>query len=144
MEKGDLLAIGGGKELLVDVSPLQQPKGLSEMNHAICRSGNIPVLMQPERSLYWGTEDYLHLRESGCRLMLNLFFLFGFFCEGALNYSRMLLKKGWYTYLCSGREDTKVMRYSESFSMEDDDDLAMKLQEIERNSRLLWSAMENG
>lgn len=36
------------------------------------------------------------------------------------------------------------MRYSESFSMEDDDDLAMKLQEIERNSRLLWSVTENG
>ena len=28
LEKGDLLAIGGGKELLVDVSPLQQPVGL--------------------------------------------------------------------------------------------------------------------
>lgn len=56
----------------------------------------------------------------------------------------MLLRKEWYTYLCSGREDTKVMRYGESFSIEDDDDLAMKLQEIERNSRLLWAAMENG
>lgn len=144
LEKGDLLTIGGGKELLVDVSPLQQPEGLSEMIHAICRSGYIPVLMQPERSLYWGTEDYLHLRESGCRLMLNLYSLFGYNGDGALNYSRMLLRKEWYTYLCSGREDTKVMRYGESFSIEDDDDLAMKLQEIERNSRLLWSATENG
>ena len=134
LEKGDLLTIGGGKELLVDVSPLQQPKGLSEMIHAIYRSGYIPVLMQPERSLYWGTEDYLHLRESG----------FGYNGDGALNYSRMLLRREWYTYLCSGREDTKVMRYGESFSIEDDDDLAMKLQEIERNSRLLWSATENG
>lgn len=130
--------------MLVDVSPLQQPEGLSEMIHAICRSGYIPVLMQPERSLYWGTEDYLHLRESGCRLMLNLYSLFGYNGDGALNYSRMLLRKEWYTYLCSGREDTKVMRYGESFSIEDDDDLAMKLQEIERNSRLLWAAMENG
>ena len=144
LEKGDLLTIGGGKELLVDMSPLQQPEGLSEMIHAICRSGYIPVLMQPERSLYWGTEDYLHLRESGCRLMLNLYSLFGYNGDGALNYSRMLLRKEWYTYLCSGREDTKVMRYGESFSIEDDDDLAMKLQEIERNSRLLWSATENG
>ena len=135
LEKGDLLTIGGGKELLVDVSPLQQPEGLSEMIHAICRSGYIPVLMQPERSLYW---------ESGCRLMLNLYSLFGYNGDGALNYSRMLLRKEWYTYLCSGREDTKVMRYGESFSIEDDDDLAMKLQEIERNSRLLWAAMENG
>jgi len=144
LEKGDLLTIGGGKELLVDVSPLQQPKGFSEMIHAICRSGYIPVLMQPERSLYWGTEDYLHLRESGCRLMLNLYSLFGYNGDGALNYSRMLLRKEWYTYLCSGREDTKVMRYGESFSIEEEDDLAMKLQEIERNSRLLWAAMENG
>ena len=133
LEKGALLT-----------SPLQQPEGLSEMIHAICQSGYIPVLMQPERSLYWGTEDYLHLRESGCRLMLNLYSLFGYNGDGALNYSRMLLRKEWYTYLCSGREDTKVMRYGESFSIEDDDDLAMKLQEIERNSRLLWSATENG
>ena len=57
---------------------------------------------------------------------------------------KYMLRTIWYTYLCSGREDTKVMRYGESFSIEDDDDLAMKLQEIERNSRLLWAAMENG
>ena len=76
--------------------------------------------------------------------MLNLYSLFGYNGDGAFNYSRMLLRKEWYTYLCSGREDTKVMRYGESFSIEDDDDLAMKLQEIERNSRLLWSATENG
>ena len=42
LEKGDLLTIGGGKELLVDVSPLQQPEGLSEMIHAICRFGLYP------------------------------------------------------------------------------------------------------
>ena len=66
--------------------------------------------------------------------------MFGYNGDGALNYSRMLLRKSGIQYLCSGREDTKVMRYGESFSIEDDDDLAMKLQEIERNSRLLWSA----
>ena len=39
LEKGDLLTIGGWKELLVDVSPLQQPEGLSEMKigRASCR-----------------------------------------------------------------------------------------------------------
>ena len=81
---------------------------------------------------------------TGRVIFLNLYSLFGYNGDGALNYSRMLLRKEWYTYLCSGREDTKVMRYGESFSIEDDDDLAMKLQEIERNSRLLWAAMENG
>lgn len=39
------------------------------------------------------------------------------------------------------------MRYSESFSMEDDDDLAMKLQEIEKTAGccgLLWKTGNGG
>lgn len=72
-------------------------------------------------------EDYLYLWELGCRLMLNLYFLFGYNGDGVLNYSCMLLRKEWYIYFCLGREDMKVMCYGELFLIEDDDDLVMKL-----------------
>lgn len=98
-----------GKELLVDVSPLKQPKDFSRDDSCHLPVGYIPVLMQPERSLYWGTEDYLHLRESGCRLMLNLYSLFGYNGDGALNCSRMLLLKRVVYISLFGQGDTTTV-----------------------------------
>lgn len=139
-----VLPIGDGSELLVDVSPLKEVADCWCMLEAILQAGYTPVVMQPERTIYWCTEDFFRLKEMGCKLMLNLYSLFGYNGDEALVYSRMLLGKEMYTYLCSGMEDMKVMRYSELFVMDEDDALLSKLKEIGRNSQLLWSAMENG
>lgn len=79
----------------------------------------------------------------GCQLMLNGYSLFGYHGDEALNNSRMLLKKEMYTYLCSGVEDVKVMRYSEQMTMGEDVELMHAVQVLEQNNRLLWSVKEN-
>lgn len=88
------MTIGEGRKLLVDVSPLKESADLWRMLEAIVQAGYTPVVMQPERTVYWCTEDFFRLKEMGCQLMLNLYSLFGYNGDEALNYSRMLLKKG--------------------------------------------------
>ena len=138
LKGGSLLTMGGVRELLVDVSPLKEPTNLWGILETIVQAGYTPVVMQPERTIYWCTEDFLRLKEMGCRLMLNQYSLFGYNGDEALNYSRMLLKKEIYTYLCSGMEDTKVMRYSEQISKGEDAALIDAVQTLEKNNRLLW------
>lgn len=140
---GSLLTIGEGRALLVDVSPLKEAADMWRMLEAIVEAGYTPIVMQPERTIYWCTEDFFRLKEMGCQLMLNLYSLFGYNGDEALNYSRMLLQKEMYTYLCSGMEDTKVMRYSEQMAIGEDMALMGAVQTLEKNNRLLWSVNEN-
>lgn len=140
---GSLLTIGEGRKLLVDVSPLKESADMWRMLEAIVEAGYTPIVMQPERTIYWSMEDFFRLKEMGCQLMLNLYSLFGYNGDEALNYSRMLLQKEMYTYLCSGMEDTKVMRYSEQMAIEEDMALMRAVQTLEKNNRLLWSVNEN-
>lgn len=141
LKSGRLLTINGGKELLVDVSPLTEPADLWGMLEASVQVGYMPVVMQPERTIYWCTEDFFRLKEMGCRLMLNRYSLFGYNGDEALNYSRMLLRKEMYSYLCSGMEDTKVMRYSKQMTMGEDSILIDAVQISEKNNRLLWESV---
>lgn len=116
-----LLTIDGQKELLVDVHPLLKNDKFWEVLDAILDAGYTPVVMQPERSIYWGTEDFVRLKEKGCKLMMNLYSFFGYNGDDALIYSRMLLRRDLYTYAFSGIEDTKIMHYSEYFNSNKDE-----------------------
>lgn len=112
-----LLTINNQKELLVDVHPLQKNNDCEKMLDSVLAAGYIPVIIQPERTRYWGTEDFIKLKEKGCKLMMNLYSFFGYNGDGALNYSRMLIKRKLYNYVFSGMEDTKTMHYSENFNI---------------------------
>lgn len=138
LKGGSLLTIGEGRSLLVDVSPLKELADVWSVLEAIVQAGYTPIVMQPERTVYWCTADFFRLKEMGCQLMLNQYSLFGYNGDEALNYSRMLLKKEMYTYLCSGMEDTKVMRYSEQMAMGEDAALIDAVQTLEKNNRQLW------
>ncbi len=111
----ELLTINQDKELLVDVHPLQNDREVWKMLDATLASGYLPVIMQPERTVYWGTEDFIRLKEMGCGMMMNLYSFFGYNGDEALNYSRILARKNMYTHVFSGMEDTKIMRYNEHF-----------------------------
>ena len=143
LNRGNLMTIGSGKQLLVDVSPLKEADGLWQMLESALRAGYTPVVMQPERTVYWGTEHFVRLTKMGCKLMLNLYSLFGYNGDEALNYSRLLLKKKMYTYLFSGMEDTKVMRFSEQIKMDQDMVLINAVQALEENNGSLWSVNES-
>lgn len=119
----ELLTIDHDKELLVDVHPLQNNNEIWKMLDATLTNGYVPVIMQPERTVYWGTEDLIQLKEMGCRMMMNLYSFFGYNGDEALNYSRMLIRKNLYTHVFSGMEDTKIMRYSEHFNLYDHEEI---------------------
>ena len=140
LKRNDLLSIG--KYLIIDVSPLQENEQTWDMIEEIINAGYKPILMQPERTIYWGKNDFIRLREVGVQLMLNTYSLFGYNGDSALMHSRWLLSKGMYDYVSSGIEDTKIMRYSENFTMNADDISIKELSRLEDNGRMLWSATE--
>lgn len=119
----ELLTLSGTKELLVDVHPLKNDSRIWEMLDSALTAGYIPVIMQPERTVYWYTEDFIRLKEKGCRLMMNLYSFFGYNGDEALNYSRMLIRKNLYAYVFSGMEDTKIMHYSERFNFQENNEV---------------------
>lgn len=125
---GELLSIG--EYLIIDVSPLQAHVGTSDMIKATIEAGYTPILAQPERTVYWEEEDFLRLKEAGCKFMLNLYSLFGYNGDYALMYSRWMLSEGMYDYACSGMEDTKIMHYSERFALDEDDTIIKALRHI--------------
>lgn len=138
LKSDDLLRIG--IHLITDVSPLQSHSSTFDMLGEIRNAGYIPVVVQPERTTYWREEDFIRLQKSGVQLMLNLYSLFGFHGDNALMYSRWMLSKGMYTYVCSGIEDTKLMRYIENFTMNADDVSIKELCKLEDNGRIIWDA----
>lgn len=117
LNREELLVMGDEGELLMDVHPLMSHLKTWEMIDATLKAGYKPVMMQPERTIYWSTEDFIRLKEKGCRMMMNLHSYFGYNGDEALNYSRMLMKKELYDYVFSGMEDTKIMRYSKSLEL---------------------------
>lgn len=117
LKQEELLTIGDTGELLMDVHPLMNYSRTWEMLDATLEAGFTPVIMQPERTIYWGTEEFVKLKEMGCKLMMNLYSYFGYNGDEALNYSRMLMKRNLYTYVFSGMEDTKIMRYRKSLEL---------------------------
>jgi tyrosine-protein phosphatase YwqE len=135
LKGSDLLSIGNS--LIVDVSPLQEHKHTWKMIGEIIEAGYIPILIQPERTTYWKEDDFLRLKESGVRLMMNLYSLFGYNGDNALMYSRWMLSEGMYDYMCSGMEDTRIMKYSENFTSDADD---ISIKELGENDRLLWES----
>jgi tyrosine-protein phosphatase YwqE len=136
LKGGDLLSIG--RYLIIDVSPLQEYGCTWKMIGEIIDTGYVPILVQPERTTYWKEDDFLLLKESGVQLMMNQYSLFGYNGDNALMYSRWMLSEGMYDYMCSGMEDTKIMRYSENFTLDAGDLSLAGLVKSERNARLLW------
>lgn len=132
-----------GIYLIVDVSPMQIHKDTFVLLDVIQKAGYIPVVVQPERTMYWSEDDFLRLKQSGAQLMLNLYSLFGYNGDQALAYSRWMLSEKMYTYVCSGMEDTRIMWYSERFEMNADDISIIELGRLEANGRLLWNVTEN-
>lgn len=137
----DLIAIG--KYLIVDVSPSEEYVRSGILIDETVKAGYIPVIIQPERTTYWNKGDFTRLKEAGAQLMLNLYSLFGYHGDNALLYSRWMLSKGMYDYVCSGIEDTKNMWYSEKFVMDENDVLVKELSRLEDNGRMLWSITEH-
>lgn len=141
LKQGNLLVIGN--YLIIDVSPLQEYERTWKVISEIISVGYKPILVQPERTTYWKKEEFKRLREAGVQLMLNTYSLFGYNGDNALMYSRWMLSKGMYDYVCSGIEDTKIMRYSEKFTLNEDDISIKELSRLEDNGRMLWSATGN-
>lgn len=71
--------------------------------------------------------------------MLNLYSLAGYNGQAALHYSIMLLQKEMYSYVTSGIEDKKSMRYTEGFEV-GDRGMKKKLEKLYENNRLLWKS----
>lgn len=140
LRSNNLLSIG--IYLITDVSPLQSHKNTFDLLEEIQKAGYVPILVQPERTTYWREEDFIQVKKTGAQLMLNLYSLFGYHGDNALMYSRWMLSKGMYTYVCSGIEDTKTMRYSENFTMNADDISIKELSRLEDGGRLLWEVTE--
>lgn len=135
----DNLFIAGGNYLLVDASPITKPDNLWEMIDATVARGYTPVLVQPERYEYCHMEDFVQLKEHGCKLMLNLYSLAGYNGQASLHYSIALLQKEMYSYVTSGIEDKKSMRYAGDFEIADKG-MEKKLEKLHENNRLLWKS----
>lgn len=138
LTNNDLLTVGGNY-LLADASPITKPDNLWEMIDATVAKGYNPILVQPERYEYCHMEDFAQLKEHGCKLMLNLYSLAGYNGQAALHYSIMLLQKEMYSYVTSGIEDKKSMRYTEGFEV-GDRGMKKKLEKLYENNRLLWKS----
>lgn len=138
LTNNDLLTVGGNY-LLADASPITKPDNLWEMIDATVAKGYNPILIQPERYEYCHMEDFVQLKEHGCKLMLNLYSLAGYNGQAALHYSIMLLQKEMYSYVTSGIEDKKSMRYTEGFEV-GDRGMKKKLEKLYENNRLLWKS----
>lgn len=136
-----LLTISNEKELLVDVHPLRNNSKTWEMLDTALAAGYTPVIMQPERTIYWGTEEFVKLKEKGCRLMMNLYSFFGYNGDEALNYSRMLIRRNLYTYIFSGMEDTKIMRYSECFNLHDNEEIENLFKKTENENHFYYQPL---
>ena len=136
-----LLTISNEKELLVDVHPLRNNSKTWEMLDTALAAGYTPVIMQPERTIYWGTEEFVKLKEKGCRLMMNLYSFFGYNGDEALNYSRMLIRRNLYTHVFSGMEDTKIMRYSECFNLHDNEEIENLFKKTENENHFYYQPL---
>ena len=115
LQRGEVLTLGERRQLLVDVSPVTEYAGTWEALEEIIQAGYVPVVMQPERVTYWNMPDFERLLAMGCKLMGNLYSLYGYHGDDALYYSRRLRLQKAYDSYWSGMEDTKVMRYIEDF-----------------------------
>ena len=111
------------------------------MLDAALAAGYTPVIMQPERTIYWGTEEFVKLKEKGCRLMMNLYSFFGYNGDEALNYSRMLIRRNLYTHVFSGMEDTKIMRYSECFNLHDNEEIENLFKKTENENHFYYQPL---
>lgn len=138
----DKLLTVGGNHLLVDVSPITKPDNLWEMIEATVAKGYTPVLVQPERYEYCHMEDFVQFRDCGCKLMMNLYSLAGYNGQAALHYSIMLLQKEMYSYITSGIEDKKSMRYTEDFEI-GDKGMKKKFERLIENNNILWEKTIN-
>lgn len=76
----DLLPIGEeGNHLLVETSYFNPPVDFYSIIKKVKSVGYFPVLAHPERYVYMGEIDYLHLKELEIKFQLNLFSLMGIY-----------------------------------------------------------------
>lgn len=112
----EILTLGERRQVLVDVSPVTEYAATWKRLDEIIQTGYVPMVMQPERVTYWDIPDFEHLLTMGCKLMGNLYSLYGYNGDMALRYSRALRLQNAYNSYWSGMEDTKVMRYIEDIN----------------------------
>lgn len=97
LENNDLLPIGeSGSYLLVETSYFNPPMGLYDIIQRIKTKGFFPILAHPERYVYMGKKEYMHLKTSGVKFQLNLPSLIGMYGETVKKKAKQLLTHGYY------------------------------------------------
>ena len=102
--------------LLIEL-PLRKPEkmgGIVPENEIrqLLADGYQPVLAHPERYLWASPDDYARWHDAGACFQRNLGALEGFYGDPAMERTKWLLEKGWYTFLGT---DLHNRHYAEFF-----------------------------
>lgn len=100
LEKGDLLPLGTGKDMiLVETSYFNPPLHFERTLKQIQSKGFYPVLAHPERYMYMKDDAYYkHLKQMGIRFQMNIGSLAEAYGTTAKKKAEMLLKAEYYDY----------------------------------------------
>ncbi|GAB4050268.1 tyrosine-protein phosphatase [Spirosoma litoris] len=111
LNKGDLLAFGEKRYLLVETGWSAPPFGLDDMLFRIQTHGYTPVLAHPERYKYYHSDKDKHtlghLREAGCLFQLNWMSLCGRYGSQVEKQARYLLQNAWVDFIGSDMHRSK-------------------------------------
>ncbi len=96
-------------QVLVELSFMMEPMGLSDILFKIQTLGYKPILAHPERYQYMHDRPHLYeeLRNRGCYLQLNTNSLTGYYGKGVKHMAEQLLQQGLYDYCGSDMHHVK-------------------------------------
>ncbi len=113
LEKGNVMPIGiDGQRLLVETSYFTPPINMDALLERVKEKGFEPILAHPERYQYMNRSDYVHWKERGVRLQLNVPSLVGAYGVNVQKKAEWLLGHDMYDYCGS---DTHSLDYVEFF-----------------------------
>ncbi len=110
---GGVLAIGENQDMmLVETSYYIPPMNMEEIIDLVKRKGYTPILAHPERYQYMGKNDYMHWKDKGVLLQLNIGSVVGAYGYEVQRKAEWLLKQDMYD-LCGS--DTHSIEHVEFF-----------------------------
>lgn len=94
---GDVLPLGPNADhLLVELSYMQPPAGLTNIFRKIIGKGLCPVLAHPERYSYLTIDDFEDFKAMGVKLQLNTLSLIGVYGTSVMRKARTMLSRQLY------------------------------------------------
>lgn len=127
----------GENHILIEMSYLFPSLELLQIIYDLSLRGYIPLLAHPERYLYMNEQQYVELKEKGCRFQLNLMSLSGQYGKRSCDVAWFLLQKGMYDFVASDIHHLRVFRHNMERLKLTEKELDL-LRNLFRQNDLLW------